>query len=151
MSVPGPIVYYYTEGGQHPTHGNANAAGWDLPCSNPRVISISPHQTVKVPTGIHLVMPHTLHAELKTRSSAALKGLDVRGGIIDWDYRGEIGVIIHNSNDRVIVIDQGQRIAQLLFYGLAADLVVLKEINEGTPELYRHTLRGDKGFGSTGK
>ena len=114
----------------------------DLQASEEAVLRAE--EVTKVPTGLSLEVPrgHTLF--LRDRSSLALLGLQVVGGVIDSDYRGEIFVLIRNHGRRAHVVSPGDRVAQLQ---LARDL--LDGFDEATS--LSETARAAGGFGSTGK
>lgn len=100
-----------------------------------------------IPTGVFLEIPKGYHAQVCSRSGLALKeGLFVLNapGIIDSDYRGEVGVILMNINDHCVYIDSGNKIAQLIF-------VKHEEVEFAVEEHLSETVRGSNGFGSTDK
>ena len=83
--------------------------------------------------------------KLEGRSGLGSRGIDVFGGVVDQDYRGEIKVVLHNSNDEIFKYKRGDRIAQGIAYTIPnVELVEVDEISTNTE-------RGEKGFGSTGK
>lgn len=126
-----------------PKKGSDNAAGYDLFSVEAGVIKPNERRLIK--TGISLEIPSGYYGRIAPRSGLAFKnGIDVMAGVIDSDYRGEIGVILYNS-DKIcdFIFGVGDKIAQIIFekhydfeMGLFSDL--------------KETKRGDGGFGSTG-
>lgn len=130
-----------------PTYGSSSAAGADLYACNTEKIIIGAHKTVLVPTGLSMEIPEGYAGLIYARSGIASKrGLAPANkvGVVDSDYRGEVMVALHNHSDIDAEIDVNERIAQLV---IAPFLKV--EFNE-TDEL-SDTVRGEGGFGSTGK
>ncbi|MEE1003586.1 MAG: dUTP diphosphatase [Acutalibacteraceae bacterium] len=130
-----------------PTYGSSSAAGADLYACNTEKIVVSAHKTVMVPTGLSMEIPEGYAGLIYARSGIASKrGLAPANkvGVVDSDYRGEVMVALHNHSDIDAEIDVNERIAQLV---IAPFLKV--EFNE-TDEL-SDTVRGEGGFGSTGK
>ena len=124
-----------------PSRATAGAVGYDI-ASCERIV-VEPRGQKLIHTAL-MVMPPTGHyLRLATRSSMALRGLSIRGGVIDPDYRGELKVILYNSSREPYRVEVGQRVAQMICerYTLPAVL----EVNELPP-----TGRGSGGFGSTG-
>ena len=109
-------------------------------------ITLSPLQRALIPTGIYLEMPIGLECQVRPRSGLALKkGLTVLNspGTVDADYRGEVGVILINLSNEQVTIEDGERVAQLVFCSVS--LVELEEAS-GLSD----SERGAGGFGSTG-
>lgn len=131
---------------QIPTRGSSEAAGYDLYAATAEPIVIPAHSTVKVGTGIAIATPKGYFAGLYARSGLATKqGLRPANcvGIVDSDYRGEVIVALHNDTDKPRVIEEGERIAQLIIqpcYDIDFNLV-------GSLD---DTARGVGCFGSTG-
>jgi len=126
-----------------PKKGSQNAAGYDLYSIEAGVIK--PQKRCLIKTGIVLEIPSGYYGRIAPRSGLAFKnGIDVMAGVIDSDYRGEIGVILYNSDfSSDFVFGVGDKIAQIIFekhYDF--DIIETKELNE--------TQRGIGGFGSTG-
>lgn len=132
-----------------PTRGTAESAGYDLYAAIDEPITIEPHNTVKVGTGlaIQIIDNFPCFAAVFARSGLSTKqGLRPANcvGIIDYDYRGEIIVALHNDSESPKTIQPQDRVAQLVFMPyLDIQFEERKELNE--------TGRSDKGFGSTGK
>ena len=130
-----------------PSKGSVLSAGYDLSACTDEPISIPPHTTVKVGTGIAIQPPKGYFGAIFARSGLATKqGLRPANcvGVCDEDYTGEYIVAIHNDCDGWRSICNGERIAQLVF------LPYLNVVFEEVEELDK-TDRGDNGFGSTGK
>ena len=128
-----------------PTYGTEYSAGADL-YSAEDAITIAPHTTYLVHTGIAVEIPEGYCGLIFARSGlAAKRGLAPANkvGVIDADYRGEIMVALHNHTDKEAAIDAKERIAQL------AIVPFLKAEYEAVDELST-TVRGGGGFGSTG-
>ena len=134
-------------GAQMPTYGSAEAAGADLYACLETAVTIEPHQTVFVPTGLALEVPVGCAGLIYARSSmGAKRGLAPANkvGVIDSDYRGEVMVALHNHSTVTQTVEHGERVAQMLI------TPVLTPAYEEASEL-SDTVRGVGGFGSTGK
>ena len=130
-----------------PTYGSQWAAGADLYACLEAPVTIEPHQTVFVPTGLALEVPMDCAGLIYARSSlGAKRGLAPANkvGVIDSDYRGEVMVALHNHSTVPQTVEHGERVAQLLI------TPVLTPAYEEASEL-SDTVRGVGGFGSTGK
>ena len=138
---------------QLPTLGSAHAAGYDLYAYlndeysvSPRRITIKPHQTIKVGTGIAAAIPHGYFGAIFARSGLATKqGLRPANcvGVIDEDYRGEICVGLINLSNENFTVHRGDRIAQMLIAPVVkAEIEVVEELSI--------TQRQEGGFCSTG-
>ena len=130
-----------------PTYGSQFSAGADLYACNEESIVIKPHQTVLVKTGIALEIPEGYAGLIYARSGIATKrGLAPANkvGVVDSDYRGEVMVALHNHSSIVQEIEPNERIAQLVVTPfLKVDFCETDELTD--------TVRGEGGFGSTGK
>lgn len=130
-----------------PTYGSANSAGADLYALSNENIVIESGKCVLIHTGIAMQIPDGFVGLVFARSGlASKKGLAPANkvGVIDSDYRGEIMVPIFNHSSVTAVIEPGERIAQILLVPyLTADFCESEELDE--------TLRGENGFGSTGR
>ena len=131
-----------------PSSGSPQAAGYDLyACLEEESLTIPPHGTCKVPTGIALAIPEGYFGAVFARSGLAVKhGVTLSNcvGVIDSDYRGEIKVGLVNQGTQDYTIQPGERIAQLVVMPVCTFPV---EECESLDE----TGRGEGGFGSTGK
>jgi dUTP pyrophosphatase len=134
---PAPVPSYQTE----------HAAGVDLHASLESPFTLHPGERALVPTGIALEIPPGYEAQVRPRSGLALRhgiALVNSPGTIDADYRGEVGVIVINFGAEPFVIEDGERIAQLVFARCErAEFVESAELGE--------TQRGAGGFGHTGR
>ena len=130
-----------------PTKGSNGAAGMDLYACIGSPTLIMPHQTVKIPTGLSIELPHGYFGAIFARSGLATKnGLRPSNcvGVCDEDYRGEYIVALHNDTDEPQTIGSMERIAQLVIMPyLPFEFEEVKELSD--------TERGNNGFGSTGK
>ena len=130
-----------------PTRGSQQAAGYDLYAATTEPITIKPHETVKVGTGLAIAVPDGYFGAIFARSGLAAKqGLRPANcvGVADSDYRGEYIVALHNDTDVERTIEPKERIAQLVVMPyLAVEFEEKDELSE--------TARGEGGFGSTGK
>ena len=130
-----------------PTYGSAEAAGADLYACLDAPVTVQPGETAWIPTGIALEVPKGCAGLVYARSGLGVKrGLAPANkvGVIDSDYRGEVMVALHNHGTEVQTVCHGERVAQLLV------TAVLAPAFEETDEL-DETVRGDGGFGSTGR
>lgn len=126
-----------------PTQGNPGDAGYDLYSKEDFVLN--PGQRRLFLTGIAMAIPEGHVGLVKPRSGLALKkGIDVLGGVIDSGYRGNIGVILLNTDRSPVSVTKGERIAQMLVQPVMG--VELREV----PFLESFSARGAGGFGSTG-
>lgn len=141
-------VYIVNNSGQDmPQYATVHSAGLDLRANLDVDMVIKPLQRVIVPTGLFIQLPEGYEAQIRPRSGLALKyGITVLNspGTIDADYRGEIKVILVNLSGEDFVIKNGERICQMVIAQYAkVHLVATDTISE--------TVRGDGGFGHTGK
>ena len=135
-SDSGILPFYETEG----------SAGMDLKAYIEEPLVLKPGQRMLVPTGLYIELPAGYEAQIRARSGLAIKkGIGLVNGIgtIDSDYRGEIKVILINWGDEDFVIENGDRIAQMV---IAKYERVEWEISDDLSE----TERGSGGFGHTG-
>ena len=133
-----------------PTQGSRYAAAYDLYACINEPISIQPHETVKVGTGIAVTPPkianiNTFGAILARSGLATKKGLRPANavGVCDIDYTGEYIVALHNDTNIPQTVEPNERIAQLVFIPYVTD--TWQEVDE-----LENTARGEGGFGSTG-
>ncbi len=130
-----------------PAYATALSAGMDLRANLDTPITLRPLERCLVPTGLFIALPQGYEAQVRPRSGLALKkGITVLNtpGTIDADYRGEIGVILVNLSAEDFVINDGERIAQMV---VARHETVEWETVASLDE----TERGAGGFGHTGK
>ena len=129
-----------------PAYATALSAGMDLRANLDEPIVLKPLQRCLVPTGLFLALPEGYEAQVRPRSGLALKkGVTVLNspGTVDADYRGEVGVILINLSAEDFVIDDGERIAQMVI--ARHEQVTWEEV-----EILSETERGAGGFGHTG-
>lgn len=129
-----------------PQYATPQSAGLDLRANLEKPITLRPMQRCLVPTGLYIALPPGYEAQVRPRSGLALKhGIGVLNapGTIDADYRGEIGVILINLGQENFVVNDGERIAQMV---IARHEVAQWEIAETLDE----TERGNGGFGHSG-
>ena len=131
-----------------PTKGSSAAAGYDLYIPQlEEPVTIPPHETKLVKTGLAIAIPQGFFGAIFARSGLATKqGLRPANcvGVVDSDYRGEIMVALHNDSNEEKTIEAGERIAQLV-------LLPFLNINFTEVKDLDSTERGEGGFGSTGK
>lgn len=130
-----------------PTYGSADAAGADLYALTGGPVAIAPGETVQIHTGIALAVPKGYAGLVYARSGISCKrGLAPANkvGVIDADYRGEVMIYLHNHGAVPQVVEDGDRIAQLVITPyLTAQFTWADELDD--------TRRGDGGFESTGR
>lgn len=130
-----------------PTYATSLSAGMDLRANIEEPITLRPLERKLIPTGLFMALPPGFEAQVRPRSGLALKkGIGVLNspGTIDADYRGEVGVILVNLSNEEFVVNDGERIAQMV--------VARHESIEWEPtETLDETERGAGGFGHTGK
>lgn len=130
-----------------PTRGSKYAAGYDLYACIDKSITIAPHTTVKIPTGLAIKPPRNCFGAIFARSGLATKeGLRLANctGVCDEDYTGEYIVALHNDSDEWRTIEPDERIAQLVIMPyIPVSFTEVDSLDE--------TERGSGGFGSTGK
>jgi len=129
-----------------PAYATTQSAGMDLRANISEPIVLKPLERRLVPTGLHIALPEGYEAQVRPRSGLALKhGITVLNapGTIDADYRGEIGVVLINLSQEEFVINDGERIAQMVIARHEkADFIEVETLNE--------TERGEGGYGHTG-
>ncbi len=130
-----------------PEYKTNGASGMDLKAFIKKPINLKPKTSSLIPTGLSVAFVEDYEIQIRPRSGLAAKNnITVLNtpGTIDSDYRGEIKVIIYNHGDDSFIVNNGDRIAQMVLSPVIK--IELEEANE-LPE----TLRGKGGFGSTGK
>jgi dUTP pyrophosphatase len=134
--------------GHHPLpqYATALSAGMDLRANIDESITLQPLDRRLIPTGLHIALPDGYEAQVRPRSGLALKkGITVLNspGTIDADYRGEIGVLLINLSQDAFIVNDGDRIAQMV--------ITRHEQGEFVPvETLNETERGEGGYGHTG-
>jgi dUTP pyrophosphatase len=130
-----------------PEYATAGAAGLDIRAHLSEAITLQPLERRLIPTGLFLEIPLGYEVQIRPRSGLAFKhGITVLNspGTIDSDYRGEVGVLLINLSNEAFVIENGERVAQMVV--AAHEQASWKEVSE-----LSDTDRGAGGFGSTGK
>ena len=129
-----------------PQYATPQSAGMDLRANLEEPITLKPLERRLIPTGLHIALPAGYEAQVRPRSGLALKkGITVLNspGTIDADYRGEIGVLLINLSQDDFIVNDGERIAQMIIarheQGEFVEVDVLDE-----------TERGEGGYGHTG-
>ena len=130
-----------------PSYKTSGASGMDLMAFIKTSVTIKPKTSFLIPTGLSLAFSKDYEVQIRPRSGLAAKNnMSVLNtpGTIDSDYRGEIKVILYNHGNNDFVVNNGDRIAQMILAPVVK--MELEETND-LPE----TIRGEGGFGSTGK
>lgn len=129
-----------------PHYATTQSAGMDIRANLEQPIVLKPLQRCLVPTGLFMALPEGYEAQIRPRSGLALKkGVTVLNtpGTIDADYRGEVGIILINLSQEDFVIEDGERIAQMVIARYEqADWIAVEVLDE--------TERGAGGFGHSG-
>lgn len=129
-----------------PAYATPQSAGMDIRAFLPEPVTIAPLERVLIPTGLRMALPAGYECQLRPRSGLALKhGITLLNtpGTIDADYRGEIGVILVNLSAEPFVINNGERICQMVIASCCH--VQIEEVSS-----LDETERGEGGFGHTG-
>ena len=130
-----------------PERGSVSAAGYDLFADVAEEVTIAPHETKMIGTGLAMEIPEGYFGGIFARSGLSAKeGLRPANcvGVVDSDYRGEIKVALHNDGEQTRVITLAEKIAQLVVVPfLSVDFNEVSNLSD--------TARGEGGFGSTGK
>ena len=130
-----------------PSYSTLLSAGMDLRAHLDKPVTLAPGARILVPTGLYISIPKGYEAQIRPRSGLALKkGVTILNtpGTIDADYRGEVGIIVVNLSSEDFVINDGERIAQMV---VAKYETVEWELCDSLDE----TTRGAGGFGHTGQ
>jgi len=129
-----------------PDYGTPYAAGMDLRANLEQPVTLKPMQRALIPTGLFIELPEGFEAQIRPRSGLALKkGISVVNtpGTIDADYRGEIGIILINLSGEDFVVENGERICQMV-------INKVESIQWSQVESLEDSKRGAGGFGHTG-
>ena len=130
-----------------PDYGTFEAAGMDVRAFLPEgSVTLKPGQRVLIPTGLYIQLPQGYECQIRPRSGLALRhGLSIVNtpGTVDADYRGEIGVILINLGQEDFIVNDGERICQMVITRYSH--VKWEEVNR-----LDHTKREDGAFGHTG-
>ncbi|SDH11283.1 dUTP pyrophosphatase [Prevotella communis] len=129
-----------------PQYATEQSAGMDLRANLDEPVTLKPLERKLIPTGLHIALPAGFEAQVRPRSGLALKkGITVLNtpGTIDADYRGEIGVVLINLSQEDFIVNDGERIAQMVIARHEkADFIEVEILDE--------TERGEGGYGHTG-
>lgn len=129
-----------------PAYATVQSAGMDLRANIDEPIVLKPLERRLIPTGLHIALPVGYEAQVRPRSGLALKkGVTVLNspGTVDADYRGEVGVLLINLSQEDFVVNDGERIAQMVIARHEqAEFVEVEVLDE--------TERGEGGYGHTG-
>jgi len=141
------IIHVVNTGRQSlPAYSTAQSAGMDLRANLAESVTLRPLERKLIPTGLHIALPEGCEAQIRPRSGLALKhGITVLNspGTIDADYRGEVMVLLVNLSDRDFVVNDGERIAQMVVARYEqAQLTLVDQLDD--------TERGSGGYGHTG-
>ena len=130
-----------------PKYKTDGSSGVDLSAFLEKKVVIKPNSSELIPTGLQVAIPEELEIQIRPRSGLAAKesiGVLNSPGTIDSDYRGELKIILFNHGNKDFIITHGDRIAQMV-------LVPLLKIEFEEVDRVPETIRGQGGFGSTGK
>ena len=130
-----------------PKYKTDGSSGVDLSAFLEKKIVIKPNRSELIPTGLQVAIPEELEIQIRPRSGLAAKesiGVLNSPGTIDSDYRGELKIILFNHSDKDFIINNGDRIAQMV-------LVPIVKMEFEEVDSLPNTVRGQGGFGSTGK
>ena len=130
-----------------PKYKTEGSSGMDLMANIEKSITIPPKKSAIIPTGLSIAIPNDCEVQIRPRSGLAAKSnISVLNtpGTIDSDYRGELKIILFNHGDKDFIVNNNDRIAQMILMPILK--MELEEI-ENLPK----TIRGSGGFGSTGK
>lgn len=149
FSIPDLKAYHNLDLEQEPTslvRATPGSACWDLFAAEPW--QLPPRQSVIVPTGLIFEIEPGYCVKIYPRSSMGKRGIIMPNsvGVIDADYRGEVGVLLMNTHDEATLIQRGERIAQFM-----VEKVLDAKFVQVTEEELTQTERGEGGFGSTGR
>jgi dUTP pyrophosphatase len=129
-----------------PQYATPQSAGMDLRANLSEPIVMKPLERRLIPTGLHIALPEGYEAQVRPRSGLALKhGITVLNapGTIDADYRGEVGVLLINLSEEPFVVNDGERIAQMVIARHEqGEFIEVEALDE--------TERGEGGYGHTG-
>ncbi len=130
----------------NPTYSTNNSSGMDVRANLDFPCILKPLERCLIKTGLYLEIPEGFEAQIRPRSGTALKkGITILNtpGTIDSDYRGEIGIIVINLSNSDVVIEDGERICQMVF-------TKFEKVELTNVDTISQTTRGEGGFGHTG-
>lgn len=135
-----------SSGNELPTYETFSSAGMDVRASLDSPVTLKPLERTLIPTGLRIQLPHGYECQIRPRSGLALRhGISLVNtpGTVDADYRGEIGIILINLSSEPFIVNNGDRIAQMVITNYTrVEWEPVEKIDE--------TERGDGGFGHTG-
>jgi dUTP pyrophosphatase len=129
-----------------PSYQTIHSAGMDLRANLETPVTLKPLQRALIPTGLFIELPEGHEAQIRPRSGLAYKhGISIVNspGTIDADYRGEIKVLLVNLSDQDFVVEDGERVAQMV-------VARYERVSWAAAETLSDTVRGAGGYGSTG-
>lgn len=129
-----------------PEYATPLSAGMDLRANIDAPTLLKPLQRALIPTGLYIALPEGYEAQIRPRSGLAIKkGISILNapGTIDADYRGEIGIILINLSNEDFIVEDGERIAQMV-------IARYEHVNFEKVDTLDETERGSGGFGHTG-
>ena len=129
-----------------PSYSTPLSAGMDIRANLSESITLQPGERRLIPTGLFIALPEGYEAQIRPRSGLALKhGITVLNspGTIDADYRGEVGIILINHSDKAFVIEDGERVGQMV-------VAQYNRVEWNETDSLDETERGAGGFGHTG-
>ena len=129
-----------------PAYSTPQSAGMDLRANLSEPVTLHPMERRLIPTGLHIALPEGYEAQIRQRSGLALKkGITVLNspGTVDADYRGEVGVLLINLSGEDFIVNDGERIAQMVV--ARHEQVKFEQVT-----LLDETERGEGGYGHTG-
>ena len=130
-----------------PAYATTQSAGMDIRANLSEPVELKPLERKLIPTGLYIALPDGYEAQMRPRSGLAIKhGITLLNtpGTIDADYRGEIGVILVNLSNEPFVINDGERICQMV-------IASYQQVEWEAVEVLDDTERGAGGFGHTEK
>lgn len=135
-------VKLLTQNAKLPSKATSGAAGFDLYAAEAVTIPSQGRRLIK--TNVAMEIPAGFYGRIAPRSGLAFKhGLDVMAGVIDSDYRGDVGVILYNTDTAPFEVKAGDRIAQIIFEFAPEAAITDSDLSD--------TSRGGQGYGHTGK
>ena len=135
-----------------PERGTLHSAGYDLKSIENCTIPARSRKAIKI--GLKVELPKNTYGRIASRSGLSFKyGIEVGAGVIDEDYKNDLMVILHNHSDEDFIVEEQQRIAQLLIERVIYPTTLIENINGviETANTSIRSIRGLGGFGSTGK
>lgn len=136
-------VKLLTPTAQSPVRGSPESAGLDIFLDQETLV-VHAGKRILASTGIAVAIPSGHYGRIAPRSGISVNnGVDIMAGVIDSDYRGEVKILMLNTDSRTHVFKRGQKIAQLILEKIS---ILEPQVVESLDE----TIRGDAGFGSTG-